>query len=105
MTEAAGNRRTKSRVLRLAVRRIYFEEIQAGTKTHELRLHNAYWSKRLIGRSYDTIEITLGYPRRDDASRRLSFPWDGFSVCSILHPEFGAVPVTVFKIHLLKQPA
>jgi hypothetical protein len=91
---------SEQRVLYLAVKKKWWDLIVAGAKHDELRLKTPFWERRLIGRTYDAIEITWGYPGRGDASRRLRFAWNGFFVCSILHEEFGDRPVTVFKIGL-----
>lgn len=74
------------------------EAIRDGSKPEEFRLVNAYWSKRLVGRSYSRIILTLGYPAADDAERRLIRPWRGYTVKTITHPHFGLEPVEVFAI-------
>ena len=84
----------------LPLKRVYFDEIADGTKTQEYRLVNAYWTKRLVGRSFDQIILTLGYPPRDCESRRIIKPWRGFSRITIAHPHFGADPVEVFAIEV-----
>src|SRR4051794_31806099 len=86
----------------LAVKRCYFDEIKAGVKPKEFRLHNEYWRKRLVGRAYDRVIITLGYPRADDTSRRLPFPYQGYDIEQRTHEHFGAGEVTVFGIKLYK---
>lgn len=82
----------------LPLKREYFDQIKAGTKPEEFRLCTPYWKKRLEGKTYDRIVLTLGYPRRDDAERRLVLPYKGFAIRTITHPHFGADPVTVFAI-------
>lgn len=84
----------------LPVRRKWFEQIKAGTKTEEYRRENPYWCKRLEGRTYNRVVITLGYPRRDDHSRRLVFPWNGYTMKVIESEEFGNIPLRVFAIKL-----
>lgn len=84
----------------LPVRRKWFEQIKAGTKTEEFRLHNPYWRKRLIGREYDRVIIQLGYPPKSDDSRRIVFPWNGYRVATIMSPEWGDVAQRVFAITL-----
>ncbi|HEK4046067.1 TPA: ASCH domain-containing protein [Pseudomonas aeruginosa] len=86
------------RTLTLPLKGEYFDEIKAGTKPEEYRQVTSYWRKRLEGRSYDSIELTRGYPKRDDAARRLVLPWKGYRVATITHPHFGADPVEVFAI-------
>lgn len=82
----------------LPVKRVYFEQMRNGVKKAEYRLTTEFWCKRLEGRAYDRVIITLGYPKRDDAARRLVFPWRGYSIETIMHPHFGAAPVEVFAI-------
>lgn len=82
----------------LPLKRIYFEQIRSGEKKEEFRLCTPYWEKRLVGRSYDRLVLTLGYPAKDDAERRLVLPWKGFVKRQITHPHFGDMPVDVFAI-------
>jgi hypothetical protein len=84
--------------LQLAVNGIYFDAMKRGEKTEEYRLYNAYWIKRLVGRSYGRLIITKGYPRRDDMSRRIDVPYTGYEIKTITHPFFGSDPVKVFAI-------
>lgn len=87
-----------TRNLQLAVNGEYFDAMKSGEKTEEYRLVNAYWGKRLFGRDYDRLIITRGYPRKDDASRRIDIPYDGFEIKTITHPHFGDKPVKVYAI-------
>lgn len=82
----------------LPVKRIYFEQMRDGTKKVEYRLTTPFWRKRLEGKKYDRVVITLGYSKKDDIERRLIFPWRGFTVQTITHPHFGNEPVKVFAI-------
>lgn len=86
--------------LHLPLKREYFEAIRDGTKTEEYRLCTPYWQKRLYSPfgSYDQIILTLGYPARDDAARRLVRPWRGYTIKTITHPHFGTEPVQVYAI-------
>ena len=88
----------------LSVKGEYFHQIQDGTKPEEFRLDNEYWQKRLIGRDYDEIIITLGYPKKDDYSRRMRFPYRGYTRKTITHPHFGPDAVKVFAIKLIDGP-
>lgn len=91
----------------------YFDAICGGNKTEEYRLANAYWSKRLIiggvrgvlHRSFEGIVLTKGYPSRDDQSRRLELPWNGFIRKTITHPHFGPDPVEVFAVDVSHRAA
>ncbi|EDW6206176.1 MULTISPECIES: RNA-binding protein [Citrobacter freundii complex] len=84
--------------LHLAVNGEYFDAMKRGEKPKEYRLFTDYWTKRLVGRSYDRLIITRGYPRKDDADRRIVVPYDGYDIETITHPHFGAEPVKVFAI-------
>ncbi len=84
--------------LQLAVKGEYFDAMIRGEKTEEYRLCNDYWNKRIMFREYDRLIITKGYPKRDDSSRRIDVPYDGYEIKTITHPHFGDKPVKVFAI-------
>lgn len=84
----------------LPLKREYFEAIRDGKKLEEFRLVNEYWRKRLVGRTYDRIVLTLGYPTRGDTERRIVRPWRGYVEKTITHPHFGSAPVQVFAINV-----
>jgi hypothetical protein len=84
--------------LHLSLKREYFEAIRDGSKPEEFRLYNEYWHKRLIGRIYTNIVLTLGYPPKDDHSHRLVRPWRGYRIIDLTHTHFGPSPVKVFAI-------
>ena len=88
------------KTLTLPLKREYFEAIRDGRKTEEYRLRTLHWRKRIEFPiiPYDQIELTLGYPARDDKERRLVLPWRGYTIKTITHPHFGPDPVTVFAI-------
>jgi hypothetical protein len=86
--------------LHLAVKAQYFNEIKGGTKPEEFRLRNTFWRKRLEGRVFSHVVITLGYPAKNDTERRLVMPWRGMRVTTITHPLFGPNPVEVFAIRV-----
>lgn len=88
------------RTLTLSLKGEYFTAIKAGTKLEEFREVTPYWRKRLEGREYDQIVLTLGYPKRDDSDRRLVLPWQGYRMTTITHPHFGTAPVDVFAINV-----
>lgn len=81
----------------------YFNAIKAGTKTEEFRLRTPFWRKRLEGKTFDHVVLTLGYPARDDAERRLVLPWRGMRKTTIAHQHFGPKPVAVYAIRLAPQ--
>jgi len=84
--------------LHIPLKREYFEAIKNGTKLVEYRLYNSYWKKRIKGKAFKRVRLTLGYPKREDTSRQLIRPWSGYWVETITHPQFGDKPVTVFAI-------
>lgn len=90
--------------LHLPLKGEYFDQIKSGTKPEEFRLANAYWRKRLEGRTYDRIELTRGYPKRGDTERRLVLPWRGYRLTTLTHPHFGETPVEVFAINVEVSP-
>lgn len=84
--------------LQLAVNGEYFDQMKRGEKVEEYRLLNPYWCRRILARKYDRLIITRGYPKRDDLSKRIDIPYDGYEVKVITHPHFGPDPVKVFAI-------
>lgn len=78
----------------------YFNSIKAGTKPEEFRLCTPFWRKRLEGKTFSSIVLTLGYPSRNDTERRLVLPWRGMRETTITHPHFGPDPVRVFAINV-----
>lgn len=82
----------------------YFDEIKAGRKPKEYRLVTPYWEKRLVGRSYDCIELARGYPKRGDTENRLTLPWKGVQRETIIHRHFGPHRVEVFAINVAVEP-
>lgn len=90
--------------LRLAVKKQYFDQIKSGEKVFENRLCTEYWKKRLEGRSYANVIITLGYPKASDSERIISFPYVGWERRTITHEHFGKEPVEVYSIILTNNP-
>lgn len=84
--------------LQLAVNGEYFDQMKSGDKKFEYRLMNDYWRKRLVNREYDRLIITKGYPKRDDADRRIDVPYRGYQEQVITHKHFGNEHVNVFSI-------
>nr|AKH47371.1 hypothetical protein pOZ176_074 [uncultured marine virus] len=78
----------------------YFKEIQEGKKEFEYRLKTPYWAARLVGKKYEKIVITHGYPKMTELDRILVFPWKGWELHTITHKHFGPDPVEVFAIKL-----
>lgn len=87
------------KILKLAVRKEYFEQIKAGIKKEEYRLIKPYWIKRLA-KEYDQVWITLGYPKNAEKEKILKFKYRGFEIKKMRHKEFGAYDVEVYAIKL-----
>jgi hypothetical protein len=52
----------------------WFEKIKSGEKTHEYRVKNNYWTKRIFfSKASKDFKVCfcLGYPKKGDESRRL----------------------------------
>lgn len=94
-----------ARDLRIAVKREYFEAIKSGEKIDEFRLVNDYWKKRLFDKDYDTVTITLGYPKKGDKDREITSRYIGFTVECIQHKEWGYAEAVVFAIPVGMHPA
>ena len=84
----------------LPLKGVYFDQIRAGVKPWEFRERTAFWRKRLEGKTFDTITLTLGYPNADCAERRMVLPWRGYELQTIQHEHFGPQPVEVFAIRV-----
>lgn len=86
--------------LYLPLKAVYFDQIRAGTKSEEYRLVTPHWRKRLEGRTYGRIVLTLGYPKGGgvEGVSRLTRAWRVYTVRTITHPHFGPDPVEVFAI-------
>jgi hypothetical protein len=85
----------------LPLKRKWFDQIRAGTKPLEFRLKTDYWTKRLVGKSYDRVAFTLGYPKRNernDMERRIEAPYRGYVETTVVSEEWGNVPQEVFAI-------
>lgn len=98
MSRIAAN--TRPRTLMLPVLAKYFLAIREGRKPLEFRLRNEFWTQRLVGKSYDRVVVTLGYPKANDASRRIELPWRGYLEQTIVSEHFGKDAVNVFAIHV-----
>lgn len=87
------------KILRLNLKREYWEAIRDGTKNYEYRQANLYWMRRLSSNTYDEIHLCLGYPNRGETERILKRRWVASPpVIKITHKHFGQRPVNVFAI-------
>lgn len=86
------------KILRLHLKKKWWQQIKDGKKTIELRLATDYWRKRLVGRYYDEIHFFLGYPKKGDQTRVIKRKWTMIAKETVTHGEFGDKPVDVFVI-------
>lgn len=84
--------------LQLALKAEYFHAIVDGSKLEEYRRTTPFWRKRIEGKEFSSVTVTLGYPHAYALDRRLTMPWHGYEIRTITHPHFGPDPVEVFAI-------
>lgn len=86
--------------LTLPLKGEYFDQIASGEKPEEYRLRNVFWGARLVGKTFDRIVLTRGYPKGGgvEGVTRLTRQWRGYRTTVLRHPHFGAEPVAVFAI-------
>lgn len=91
------------RTLTLSLKKKWYDMIASGEKKEEYREVTEYWNKRLCVlladhvdrffriKHFDAVTFTLGYPKKDDMSRRMSFKINGITIgCG--NTEWGAEP-------------
>lgn len=88
------------KILYLSIKKEYFDKIKSGEKKYEYRLCKPYWATRLVGRGYDLIQISNGYPKKGDQSRIIERPFKGYKVVKIKHKEFGGITKNVYAIRV-----
>lgn len=90
------------KILELHVKKKYFDQIKSGEKTEEYRLSKPFWYSRLHQKTFDVVIILLGYPPKSKTSPEncLCFPFNGITMKTIQHDEFGPAPVNVYAIAL-----
>lgn len=71
--EIKGFKKVEMKVLTLSLKRKWYDMIASGEKTEEYREIKPYWIKRMYLCNYDAVTFTLGYPKADDKSRRMTF--------------------------------
>lgn len=86
------------KVLTLSLKRKWFDMIAAGIKKEEYREMKPYWKNRFlvahngwcyVFNKFDAVEFTLGYPPKDDTSRRMRFEIEHIRIGAGV-PEWGA---------------
>lgn len=88
------------KALTLPLKGEYFDQIKAGTKPEEYRLATDFWATRIVGREYDRIVLTRGYPKGGgiEGETRLTRKWCGYRTAWLTHPHFGPKSVQVFAL-------
>lgn len=99
----------KSTTLTLSLKRKWFDLIKSGVKLEEYREYNEYWGSRFFVREpafkdwihvridYTELVFTLGYPKKDDMSRRLVFKNPRIQIRTG-KPEWGAEPNKIYFV-------
>lgn len=110
-------RKEEKNILHLSLKQIWYDLIESGEKLEEYRLINDYWVKRLVQKvylpidavpmvfikPYTHVELSLGYPKADDWSRRMLFEIESISI-GRGNMNWGApADEDVFKIKLGKR--
>lgn len=90
------------RVLRLNLKREYWEAIRDGSKLVEYRIASK-WRNRLEGKAFDAIDLCLGYPSAIQTDRVIRRKWNGYTVETITHEHFGPNPVEVLVIDVSEE--
>jgi len=89
-----------SDTLTLPVNAEYFHQIKDRSKPEEFRLDNDFWNKRITGKEFKKVCITLGYPKKDDVDKRVVREWKGYVKKEITHKHFDNKPEMVFAIDM-----
>lgn len=87
----------KLRVLRLTVKKKWFDMIVAGIKWEEYREMKAYWNRRLAGRTgFDAVEFVNGYGK---TRPRILMSLEGITIGQG-RKDWGAPVGDVYILHL-----
>lgn len=81
----------------MTIKREYFDEIKAGTKTEEYRLVKPHWINKLVGKEYTHIIFQNRYST--DAPR-IEVEYLGYEIKNITHEFFGDEEISVFALKL-----
>lgn len=115
------------KTLTLSLKKKWFDMIASGEKKEEYREISPYWIKRLLRcgflcngncvlmgeivcpacrylryTSFDTVVFTLGYPPKDDMTRRIAFKIEDIEI-SEGKEEWGAEPGKMYFVIKLKR--
>ena len=86
-------------ILHIPLKFKWFDEIKSGKKDFEYRLFKPHWIKRLVGKDYDAICLTRGFPKKYDEAAHLWKKYNGYKIIpDFEHEEFGKGKNKVFEI-------
>lgn len=80
-------KKEEKKVLHLSLKKEWFDMIDAGIKKEEYRKMNNFWTSRICTKNeegeyictkekFKYVEFTLGYPKKEDTSKRMRFEID-----------------------------
>ena len=107
----------KIKILHQSLKTKWYRMIENGEKLEEYRDATPYWCKRFIGhnflpfshlyaysdlntKGYTHVQFSLGYPKKDDTSRRMTFELKGI-VYREGREEWGAEPGKKYFVEVL----
>lgn len=86
------------KTITLSLKRKWFNMIASGEKKEEYREIKPFWTLRLTPfHRYDAVTFTLGYPKADDMSRRVTYRIKDIHI-GYGKQEWGAEPDTNYYI-------
>jgi len=97
------------KILYLPLKKEWYDMIDSGIKKEEYRLINKYWTSRLCTKNKDgeyectkekfnCVEFTLGYPKKDDTTKRMRFEIEKIYPNKGGIKEWGANPDEIYFV-------
>lgn len=99
------------KTLVLPLKKIWYDAIASGQKKEEYREITSYWQRRLSDhiysdlyeiRHFENVTFTLGYPKKTDVSRRMTFRIEDITIREG-KPEWGAEPDKQYFVIVLGE--
>ena len=95
-------------MLTFNLKKEWFDKIKSGEKTHEYRLANYYWTRRICNQSLKDNNAPMcfacGYPKKDDKERRLYAVLKSYEVTNGLNTDLKVnKPVFDIEFELIKE--
>lgn len=92
-----------AKTLTLSLKRKWFDMIASGEKKEEYREIKSFWRLRLTPfNRYDAVTFTLGYPKADDMSKRMTFRIKDIHI-GYGKEKWGAAPDTQYFVITLGE--